>query len=78
MTMVKRKHHNVYGDIAGFGFRRWRFCEALATAVEYDVGHKLLFGPDYPICTVEASVEYLHDATELAKRADLPPIPISI
>ena len=74
-VMVIRKHRNVYGDISGFGFRRWRFYEALATAVEYDVGHKLLFGSDYPICTVEASIEYLHGAMEMAKRAGLPPIP---
>ena len=76
-VMVMRKHRNVYGDISGFGFRRWRFYEALATAVEYDVGHKLLFGSDYPICTVEASIEYLRDAADMAKRAGLPAIPES-
>ena len=74
-VMVMRKHRNVYGDISGFGFRRWRFYQALATAVEYDVGHKLLFGSDYPICTLEASIGYLRDAAEMAKRAGLPEIP---
>ena len=76
-VMVMRKHRNVYGDISGFGFRRWRFYQALATAVEYDVGHKLLFGSDYPICTLEASIGYLRDATEMAERAGLPEIPES-
>jgi len=74
-VMVVRKHRNVYTDISGYGFRRWRFYEALRTAVEYDVGHKLLFGSDYPICTVEATLQYVRDAQEMAKRAGLPEIP---
>ena len=74
-VMVVRKHRNVYADISGFGFRRWRFYEALATAVEYDVADKLLFGSDYPVCTVEETVEYVRDASRMAKRVGLPEIP---
>ena len=74
-VMVMRKHRNVYGDMSGFGFRRWRFYVSLATALEYDVGDKVLFGTDYPFCTVEQSVRYLHDAAALARRSGLPEIP---
>ena len=74
-VMVIRKHKNVYGDMSGYGFRRLRFYEALATAIEYDVGHKIFFGSDYPFARVDDSVQYLHDASGMAGRAGLPPIP---
>jgi hypothetical protein len=73
--MVMRKHRNVYGDMSGFGFRRWRFYVSLATAVEYDVGDKVLFGTDYPFCTVEQSVRFLHNAARMARHSGLPEIP---
>jgi predicted TIM-barrel fold metal-dependent hydrolase len=73
--MVMRKHRHVYGDMSGFGFRRWRFYVSLATAVEYDVGDKVLFGTDYPFCSVEESVRYLRDAVDMARRSGLPQIP---
>ena len=76
-VMVARKHRNVYCDMSGFGFRRWRFYVSLATALEYDIGDKVLFGSDYPICSVEDSVTYLRDAVELARRTGLPEIPAS-
>ncbi|MYH62599.1 MAG: amidohydrolase [Caldilineaceae bacterium SB0675_bin_29] len=74
-VMVMRKHKNVYGDMSGFGFRRLRFYEALATAIEYDVGHKIFFGSDYPFAKVDDSVQYLYDASGMASRAGLSLIP---
>jgi len=74
-VMVVRKHRNVYADISGFGNRRWRFYEALRTAVEYGVADKLLFGSDYPIATVDATVQALRNAQQLAQHAGLPEIP---
>ncbi len=74
-VMVMRKHKNVYGDMSGFGFRRLRFYEALATAIEYDVGHKIFFGSDYPFAKVDDSVQYLYDASGMASRASLSLIP---
>ncbi len=74
-VMVIRKHKNVYADMSGYGFRRLRFYEALATAIEYGVGHKILFGSDYPFVKVDDSVEYLYDASRMATQAGLPPIP---
>jgi hypothetical protein len=76
-VMVVRKHKNVYADMSGFGFRRLRFYTALATAIEYDVAHKIFFGSDYPFAKVDDSVQYLYDAANLAKQAGLPPIPES-
>ncbi len=74
-VMVIRKHKNVYADMSGYGFRRLRFYEALATAIEYGVGQKILFGSDYPFAKVDDSVEYLYDASRMATQAGLPPIP---
>ena len=76
-VMVIRKHRNVYGDMSGYGFRRWRFYASLATAVEYDCRDKILFGSDYPICSVEDSVRYLREAVDMAKRTGLGEIPAS-
>ena len=73
-VMVIRKHRNVYGDMSGFGFRRLRFYQALATAIEYGVGHKILFGSDYPFAKVDDSVQYLYDVSHMAAQAGLPPI----
>ena len=60
--------------MSGWGYRRLRFYEALATAIEYGVGHKILFGSDYPFAKVDDSVQYLHDASRMAAQAGLPPI----
>ena len=77
-VMVVRKHPNVYTDVSGGGNRPWQFYQALVTAVEYDVGHKLLFGSDYPILTVERSIELLHATRAWAARAGLPEIPANV
>lgn len=73
-VMVIRKHRNVYADMSGWGFRRLRFYQALATTIEYGVGHKILFGSDYPFAKVDDSVQYLYDASRMATQAGLPPI----
>jgi len=74
-VMVVRKHRNVYADMSGHAHRRLHFYQALATAIEYDIGHKIIFGSDYPFCGVEDSVQGMHDAARMASRAGLPPIP---
>ena len=74
-VMVIRKHKNVFADMSGHGFRRWRFYEGLATAIEYDVGHKIFFGSDYPFAKVDDSVQHLYDASRMARQAGLPLIP---
>ena len=73
-VMVIRKHRNVYADMSGFGFRRLQFYQALVTAHEYGVAHKIFFGSDYPFATVDDSVQYLYDASEMAAKTNLPPI----
>jgi len=74
-VMVVRKHPNVYTDISGIGPRKWKFYEALRTAHEYDVGHKLLFGSDYPFTTVDSTIEDLKNTALMAKNIGLPEIP---
>ena len=60
--------------MSGFGFRRLQFYQALVTAHEYGVAHKIFFGSDYPFATVDDSVQYLYDASEMAAKTNLPPI----
>ena len=74
-VMIVRKHRNVYADMSGFCIRPLRFYEALVTAIEYGVGHKILFGSDYPYVGVDESVRALYDTSNMAERAGLPPVP---
>jgi len=43
-----RKQPNMYADVSAIHYRPWRMWQALVTAQEYGVEHKLLFGSDYP------------------------------
>ena len=43
-------------------------------AKEYEVFDKLLFGTDYPFTTAESTIKGLYSISELAKKANLPPI----
>ena len=45
---VVRRHPHVYADISALVSRRWLLYQALVSAIEYRVEHKLLFGTDFP------------------------------
>ena len=51
---VVRRHPHVYADISGLVTRRWLLYQALVSAIEYRVEHKLLFGTDYPFFSAQA------------------------
>ena len=51
---VVRRHPHVYADISGLVTRRWLLYQALVSAIEYRVEHKLLFGTDYPFFSATA------------------------
>ena len=48
---VIRKHPHVYADISALYYRPWQFYNAMISAQEYRVIHKLLLGSDYPFTT---------------------------
>lgn len=75
MVMV-RKHPNVYTDISGgIPNRPWWGYQALAECYENGVMHKLLFGSDFPIITIEDTVAALRNVNRFAEGTGMPRIP---
>ncbi|MGD0123768.1 MAG: amidohydrolase family protein [Terriglobia bacterium] len=67
-----RKQPNLYADISALHYRPWQFYQALITAKEYGVLHKLLLGSDYPFTTPEATIDALRNFNKLVEGTNLP------
>jgi len=74
-TVLIRKQPNVFADISALFYRPWQFYNSLRLAVEYGVTNKLLFGTDYPIATLDETVEGLYDIVNLSKEMRLLALP---
>ena len=70
-----RKQPNIFADISALFYRPWQFYNSLRLALEYGVTDKLLFGTDYPIATLDETVEGLHNIVNLSKEMRLPALP---
>ena len=66
---VVRRHPHVYADISGLVTRRWLLYQALVSAIEYRVEHKLLFGTDYPFFSARQTIDGLRSVTGNGLRA---------
>lgn len=75
---VVRKNPNMYMDISALGSRTWQFYNAIVSAMEYGVTHKLLFGSDYPFFTTERMMEALRNINRHTEGTSLPRIPDEI
>lgn len=73
-----RKAPNVYADISALHYRPYRFWQAMVTAYEYGVTHKLLLGSDFPSATVEQTVAGLRRVNDVVAGTPLPPIPVDV
>jgi hypothetical protein len=69
-----RKQPNVFADISALYYRPWQFYNAMTLAQEYGVGHKLLFGSDYPFTTPTSSFEAFRHLNDLVAGTRLPRI----
>ncbi|MEM7128302.1 MAG: amidohydrolase family protein [Chloroflexota bacterium] len=58
---VIRKHPHVYADVSALHYRPWQLFHSLMLVHEYGVWHKLLFGTDFPVTTVDESIAGLRD-----------------
>lgn len=74
-AVVIRKHANVYADISGLFYRAFSFYEALRKATEWGVLHKLLLGSDFPISTVQETIDGLRGVNDIIEGTQLPRIP---
>ena len=71
---VIRRHPYVYADVSALVGRRWLLYQALVSAVEYRVGHKLLFGTDFPFFTARETMDGLRSVAGEAFGPHLPAI----
>ncbi|MBM3800968.1 MAG: amidohydrolase [Acidimicrobiia bacterium] len=77
--VVIRKHPNVFADISGgIALRPWWGYQALACCYENSVCHKLLFGSDFPICTIEQTAAALRSVNRFAAGTGIPTIPSEV
>jgi predicted TIM-barrel fold metal-dependent hydrolase len=70
-----RKSPNIFSDISALHFRPWRFYQALITAVEYGVTHKLLLGSDFANSTIDDAIKGLRNVNSILEGTKLPQIP---
>ena len=73
-----RKAPNVYADISAVHYRPWRYWQALVTAMEYGVTHKLLLASDYPSATITDVIDGLRAVNAPVDGTRLPNIPREI
>lgn len=75
LIALMRKTPNMYADISAVHYRPWRYWQAMVTAMEYGVVHKLLLGSDYPSGTVDNVVNGLRKINAIVEGTALPRIP---
>jgi predicted TIM-barrel fold metal-dependent hydrolase len=75
LIALLRKAPNLYADISAIHYRPWRYWQAMVTALEYGVMHKLLLGSDFPSGTVENVIAGLRAVNDPVEGTGLPRIP---
>ncbi len=73
-----RKAPNLYADMSAIHFRAWRYWQTLVTALEYGVGHKILFGTDFPFDTVTGAIAGLRHINDMVEGTRLPRVPTEL
>ena len=69
---VIRKHPHVYSDVSALHYRPFQLYHSLMLVQEYGVWNKLLFGTDYPVTTVDASLDGLRHLNDMLEGTALP------
>lgn len=73
-----RKSPNVYTDISAVHYRPWRYWQAMVTAMEYGITHKILLGSDFPSASLTNVIQGLRHVNDPVEGTRLPMIPIEI
>ena len=71
-VVLIRKHPNLYANISALHYRPLRHYQALMSAIEYGVEHKLIFGSDFPSATPEQVVAGQHKINDVVQGTNLP------
>jgi predicted TIM-barrel fold metal-dependent hydrolase len=64
---VVRRHEHFFIDASALDTRPWQLAQALATAFEYRVMDRILFGSDYPFSTIARTIAGLTRAAALCR-----------
>lgn len=73
--VVIRKHPNVYADVSANFYRPFSFWEQMIKATEWNVLDKLLFGTDFPVTTVQETINGLRNVNQVVEGTRLPRVP---
>jgi predicted TIM-barrel fold metal-dependent hydrolase len=74
-VVLIRKHPNLYANVSALHYRPLRFYQAMMTALEYGVEHKLVFGSDFPSATPEQVIAGLHKVNAVVEGTAFPRFP---
>ncbi|MCC6791377.1 MAG: amidohydrolase [Thermomicrobiales bacterium] len=77
-TVLVRKCPNVYTDISAVHYRPWRYWQAMVTAMEYGIAHKILLASDFPSGTIDNVIAGLRNVNKPVEGTGLPQIPKEI
>lgn len=72
---VIRKHPNIYADISALFYRPWSQWECFRYATEWSVLHKMLFGTDFPVASVEETIAGTRRVNAPIEGTGLPRVP---
>jgi predicted TIM-barrel fold metal-dependent hydrolase len=75
LIVLIRKCPNLYADISAVHYRPWRYWQAMVTAMEYGVEHKILPGSDFPSGSMANIVAGLRNVNQVVAGTGLPKIP---
>ncbi|MBI3943513.1 MAG: amidohydrolase [Chloroflexi bacterium] len=78
LVVLIRKCPNVYTDISAVHYRPWRYWQAMVTAMEYGVAHKILLASDFPSATITNVINGLRNVNKPVEGTHLPQIPAEI
>jgi predicted TIM-barrel fold metal-dependent hydrolase len=77
-VVLVRKCPNVYTDISAVHYRPFRYWQAMVTAMEYGIAHKILLASDFPSGTIDNVIAGLRNVNKPVEGTGLPHIPTEI
>jgi uncharacterized protein len=72
--VVIRKHPNVYADLSANFYRPFSFWEQMVKATEWNVLDKILFGTDFPVTSVQETLDHLRQVNHIVEGTNLPEV----
>jgi predicted TIM-barrel fold metal-dependent hydrolase len=71
-VVLIRKHPNLYANVSALHYRPLRHYQALMTAIEYGVEHKLILGSDFPSATLPQVIAGQRKVNDILEGTRLP------